>query len=248
MNVYILEDEIVQQFRLEQMIQTYLKQKKRCSIEEVVVCSKEPELLAALKDMPQNNLYFVDIAIQGNQRAGLEVAEKVRQKDPIGQITFVTAYGKFAPITYTYKVNAHDFIDKLLPQDRFDQKIKENIDYFLETNRVQSSDEVFLYQTRTGKEIKAFYADIYYFETTSKSHQLLLQMDGETVSMYGNMDEIANISDRLVRVHRSYLVNRDWIKSVNKKEKCIILGDNTVIPVSRAGFKRLINDPRIINV
>lgn len=67
-------------------------------------------------------------------------------------------------------------------------------------------------------------------------------MDGETPTMYGNMNDIENMSDHLVRVHRSFLVNRFFIKKVYKKEKIIVLDDDTEIPVSRAGFKRLEQD------
>ena len=62
-------------------------------------------------------------------------------------------------------------------------------------------------------------------------------MDGETLTMYGNMNDISEMSERLVRVHRSYLVNRDCIKRIYKKEKVILLDDDTKIPVSRSGFK-----------
>lgn len=58
------------------------------------------------------------------QNAGLIIAEKIRQKDAIGQISFVTTHLEFAPITYEYKVNAHDFIDKMMPQVNLIQKCK----------------------------------------------------------------------------------------------------------------------------
>lgn len=51
--------------------------------------------------------------------------------------------------------------------------------------------------------IEAVYSDIFYFETTGIPHKLLLQMDGETLTMYGNMNDISEMSERLVRVHRS---------------------------------------------
>jgi two-component system response regulator AgrA len=64
-------------------------------------------------------------------------------------------------------------------------------------------------------------------------------MDGETLTMYGNMNEIEKMSNHLVRVHRSFLVNQSFIKKIYKREKIIVLEDDTEIPVSRAGFKRL---------
>lgn len=239
MKIYILEDDIVQQFRLENLIKEYLKVKKY-PITEVVTYDKTRDFLAALAHLSQNNIYFLDIAIKGDQNAGLVIAEKIRQKDAIGQISFVTTHLEFAPITYEYKVNAHDFIDKMMPQETFDRKILDNIDYFIEINKLKPLDAVFSYSSRTGKVIEAVYSDIFYFETTGIPHKLLLQMDGETLTMYGNMNEISEMSDRLIRVHRSYLVNRDYIKRIYRKEKFILLDDETKIPVSRSGFKLLV--------
>ena len=238
MKVYILEDEIVQQFRLESLIKQYLQQKKY-PVDEIVTCDRSGDLLASLEESSRNNIYFLDIAIKGSQSAGLEVAEKIRQMDPIGQISFVTTHHEFVSITYEYKVNAHDFIDKILPQQAFDQRIIANINHYIEINRLKPLNEVFSYKTRTGKLVEALYADIRYFETTGIAHKILLQMDGETLTMYGNLNEIESMSNQLVRVHRSFLVNQTFIKRVYKREKIIVLDDDTEIPVSRAGFKRL---------
>ena len=95
----------------------------------------------------------MDIAIKGNQNAGLEIAEKIRKLDAIGQISFVTTHNEFASITYEYKVNAHDFIDKILPQKVFDERIIANIDHYITINRLKPLNEVFSYKTRTGKII-----------------------------------------------------------------------------------------------
>lgn len=220
MKVYILEDEIVQQFRLESLVKNYLQQKKY-PVEEIVTCDRSRDLLASLEESSRNNIYFLDIAIKGNQNAGLEIAEKIRKLDSIGQISFVTTHNEFASITYEYRVNAHDFIDKILPQKVFDERIIANIDHYITINRLKPLNEVFSYKTRTGKVIEALYADIRYFETTGIAHKLLLQMNGETLTMYGNMNDIENMSNHLVRVHRSFLVNQSFIKKMYKKKKSL---------------------------
>ena len=126
MKIYILEDDIVQQFRLENLIKQYLKTKKY-PITEVITYDKTRDFLESITHLTQNNIYFLDIAIKGIQNAGLIIAEKIRQKDAIGQISFVTTHLEFAPITYEYKVNAHDFINKMMPQAQFDQKYKKTL-------------------------------------------------------------------------------------------------------------------------
>ena len=140
MKVYILEDEIVQQFRLESLVKNYMQQKKY-PVEEIVTCDRSWDLLASLEESSRNNIYFLDIAIKGNQNAGLEIAEKIRKLDAIGQISFVTTHNEFASITYEYKVNAHDFIDKILPQKVFDERIIANIDHYITINRLKGTSK-----------------------------------------------------------------------------------------------------------
>lgn len=238
MKVFILEDEPVQQFRMESMIEGYVKEKKYHT-EGVASYGKIRDLLEALEDYPQNNLYFLDIGIKNKHHAGLEVAEKIRQLDPIGQITFVTTHHEFAAITYEYKVNAHDFVDKMLPKNSFEQRILDNVDYFFDVNRMKPLNQIFSYHSKTGKYIEALYADIYYIETTGKPHKLILQMACKVISFYGSMDDIQKMTDKLVRIHRSYLINIDRMKCYLKKEKLIILDDETELPVSRSGARML---------
>lgn len=64
MKVYILEDEIVQQFRLESLIKHYL-QRKKYPVEEVAVYGRSQDLLSSLEESSRNNIYFLDIAIKG---------------------------------------------------------------------------------------------------------------------------------------------------------------------------------------
>ncbi|GAB2022370.1 LytTR family DNA-binding domain-containing protein [Pseudolactococcus yaeyamensis] len=238
MNIFILEDEIVQQFRLETFINEYIK-KASYSVDEIIACSKPTELFSALEGKTRNNIYFLDIKIKNKATAGLEAAEKIRKLDPLGQITFITTHTEYASLTYEYKVDAHDFISKLLPQEAFDQKIIENIVDFFDGPKVQTSSDIFTYQTRTGKLIEARYQDIYFFEIAASSHQILLQMRGEAISFYGSLNDIVKKSKHLVRVHRGAIVNVDKIYIYLRNNKKIKLENDMELEVSRSGAKLL---------
>lgn len=233
MKVFILEDEPVQQFRIEGLVIDYLKKKNYLN-DGVFAFGRTRDLLEELEVSSQNNIYFLDIMIGNNEKAGLEIAEEIRKIDPIGQINFVTTHSEFAPITYEYFVNAHDFIDKLLPQMAFDKKIFRNIDQYVETNRIKTFQQVFYYTSKTGKRIDVLYSNICYIETSGSPHKLILQMDSESLSFYGNMNDIEEVSDKLVRIHRSFLVNKDRLKELCLKERIAVLDDGTKLPISRA--------------
>lgn len=238
MKIFVLEDDLIQQMRLEDLIKKIII-KNGFAVAGVASFGKPELLMVALDGIGQNNIYFLDINIKGESKKGLEIAEEIRRLDPIGQISFVTTHTEFAAITYSYKVSAYDFIDKILPPAEFEQKIEDNIAYYFERFKLKKNDEIFSYQSTTGKLIEGIYADILYFETTGFSHKILLQMDHETINFYGNMSDIETMSDKFVRVHKSFIVNRNRIKEIIKKDNKVILDNGEEIPMSRTGLKLL---------
>ena len=238
MNLIILEDDLLQQERLKKFILAYLSQKKH-SIGRMIVCGKTRQHLEELENISQNNIYFLETAIKGDLDAGLKVAQKIRKFDPLGQITFVTRHSEFATLTYEYRVNAHDVIDKKLSEIAFYDRIIANIEDFLTFNEQLPLSEVFTYLTRTGKVITALYSDIYFFETGNLSHQILLSMKSEVIPFYGSLTDIEKTSECLIRIHRNTVVNKNKIKRCLKKDKKIVLEDETTFYVSRSGRKNL---------
>lgn len=238
MKLFILEDEFIQREHLEKFVSDYLRE-KAYPIEQVLAYDKTQNLIEALENMPQNNLYFLDISIKGNHNAGLETAQLIRKLDPVGQISFITTHSEFAPITYEYKVNAHDFIDKRLSEEEFYNRIIANIDDFFEVNQLRPQNKIFTYRTRTNKIINVLYSDIYYFEPGVVSHQIILNTKNETISFYGSLTDIEKMSSCLIRVQRDMLVNQDRIKMYFRKDMTIVLDDDTEISVSRNGAKLL---------
>lgn len=235
MKLFILEDELLQQERLEKIIVDYLMEKDY-PVERVIACNKMQHFLESIENISQNNIYFLDINIKGDYDAGLKVAQDIRKVDPIGQINFVTIHSEFAPLTYDYKVQAYDFIDKNLPTKAFEARVIDNIDSFFKSQYDNiSKNDVFVYECRSGYLVSALYVDIYFFESGSSSHQILLNMKNEVISFYGSLADIEAQSDCLIRIHRNTVVNQNKIKLYLKKSKQIVLEDNTVFSVSRKG-------------
>ncbi|MCF2717523.1 response regulator [Paenibacillus sp. UKAQ_18] len=120
MNIFILEDQFIQQRIMEKMV--------RKSCEELGICcsnlivTSKPDLLLFESKACANNLYFLDIEISGCQMKGLEVAQEIRKYDMYGHIVFVTTHGHLSPLTFQYKVAALDFIIKDATQDEMEKK------------------------------------------------------------------------------------------------------------------------------
>ncbi|HEN2231461.1 TPA: response regulator, partial [Streptococcus agalactiae] len=123
MNIFILEDNFIQQARLERIIEE-VKIRRSIHSKMVNTFEKPVQLLESICEKGMHNLYFLDIEIKNDEQRGLEVAKQIRQIDPYAQIVFVTTHSELMPLTFRYQVSALDYIDKGLSQEAFSRRIE----------------------------------------------------------------------------------------------------------------------------
>ena len=92
-----------------------------------------------------NAIYFLDIELSQNSEAknGVDLAEFIKKQDPNAQIIFVTAYDKYAPLTYRRRIGAIDYINKALDQNDMMKRLEETI-----TGAIQSINNL----TKSGRK------------------------------------------------------------------------------------------------
>lgn len=132
MNIFLLEDDIIHQQRLELIIREILVE-NRWSANSIVTTARPDHLLEKVQETVDQNIYFLDIELNGEKKKGLEVAHQIRQLDQRGVIAFITTHSEFAPITYAYKVSAFDFIAKDSPVDEIKQHVVDCFENLLST-------------------------------------------------------------------------------------------------------------------
>lgn len=77
----------------------------------------------------KNGIYFLDIELSRESKAknGVDLAEFIKKNDENAQIIFVTAYDKYAPLTYRRRIGAIDYISKSMSSDKIIQRIEETL-------------------------------------------------------------------------------------------------------------------------
>lgn len=127
MKVLILEDIIEHQVRLET---TLNKISKETNIPiSYKTTGKVREFMEYVEHDEVNQLYFLDIDINGIERKGFEVAQFIRHRNPYAIIVFITSRSEFATLTYKYKVSALDFIDKETSDQVFKNRVADCVLY-----------------------------------------------------------------------------------------------------------------------
>ena len=146
LNIFVLEDELLQQSRIETIIYKIIKN-ENLKINKFEIFGRSSQLLSEITERGSHQLFFLDIEIKDEEKKGLEVAHQIRKLDPNATIVFVTTHSEFMPLTFRYKVSALDFIDKALGDVYFYERVKSAIEYTLEKNGSAISRDSFKFES-----------------------------------------------------------------------------------------------------
>lgn len=71
--------------------------------------------------------------------------------------------------------------------------------------------------------------EIYFFETSSKPHHIILHGKNQQIEFLGSLNDIAQrLDDRFLKIHRSYVVALNQIEEINLKKNTVRAGGETL--------------------
>ena len=202
----------------------------------------------------QNAIYFLDIELSQNSEAknGVDLAEFIKKQDPNAQIIFVTAYDKYAPLTYRRRIGAIDYINKALDQNDMMKRLEETITGAIQSiNNLTKSGRKELV-SKVGRRInKVEDTNIYYLENSPTQHKVTLITETGSAEFRSNISKISDENDFLVKISQSCVVNPNNIDSIDFSKKTITFpnGDEVIFARScRKNVKDLLSKYPEINV
>lgn len=173
-----------------------------------------------LSDCRQNcfDALFLDISMPGLN--GMEIAEIIRENDRRVKIIFVSNQNELAYKGYLY--DAFRFVRKC----NLEQELCEAAKSLNETFSMQSDYLVF--KTSGGKAVRAA-KDIQYFQ--ANDHSIDVVCNDRTIRIYGMLREYEERlkNNGFIRIHKSYLVNFRYIRSVEKKSCAFVMRQGITI-------------------
>jgi two-component system response regulator LytT len=197
------------------------------------------EALRAIHDQPEIQLILLDIRMA--DLSGVELARIIEQtgKKKSLRIVFTTAYDQYA--LEGFKVDALDYLLKPFSFVDFSKAATKAYDYFImlenSTNNINSASlnkEVkkdYIYLKVDYQLVKVNIADILYIEGL-KDYVKLYLVNAEkpllTLTSLKNLEEKLPAVD-FIRIHRSFIIAKEAVKSVTKNSVQI---DNTIIHVT----------------
>lgn len=210
---------------------------KTDSIELIKSFEKPENAISYLADNPVD-LLLLDIEMP--EISGIELLDQLAV---MPQVIFTTSNKEYAYEAFEYDVT--DFLKKPVTQERFFKSIEkaiaraENLEDVAKNSNLKE-----IYIRSDGKLIRIGVDDILYFENVGDYVKIITDSKVYVINIaLKHLNERLN-HPRLLKVHRSFIVNMDKIKDI--EENTLVI-NKKVIPISRAHKSIVINSINIIN-
>lgn len=240
LNIYLCEDDSKQRAYLTKLIKNIILIEDY-DLNFCLATGNPHELLSQLRTNPGTSLYFLDIDLKTDMN-GLVLAKAIREIDPRGFIVFVTTHSEMSFMTFSYKVEAMDFIIKDDPTTIDDRIHKCIIDAYEKYSSPNNKKQKVFKASSNAKDFCIPLDEIYYFETSENIHKVILHAHNRIVEFQAKLKDIEPLLDeRFCRCHRSFIVNKEKISDIDIKERLLTLTNDETIFASRQGIKKCYN-------
>ena len=199
MNCYIIEDDQIQQQMLLSYITRYDGVKSIGVFDDAIGLKEKVE-----KDKPE--IIFLDVELPG--KSGFEFLDEVSL--PLNtKIIMVTSSKGYA--LDAFENNVVDYLLKPVAYERF----KKAVDKIRKMQVITAGNHGYMFVRSNGADVKLFYNDIQWIESASE-YVMIHTLNGKHM-VYSNMNSILEkLTDKFIRVHRSYIINTDKIDKIHK--------------------------------
>lgn len=181
-----------------------------------------------------NNVYILDIEL-GQCEFGLDLACKIREFDGLGHIIFLTNYPDYLQQTFDYFCAPIAYLIKS-SQEKMQVELAnvlEEIYQRVTVSHLQNNKKAFI-ECRSGSRWHRIPLEEVLTIEYLGNHLICINSLNQVVSFYGNMKEIIKTFPSLLRIHQSFIVNPDFIQSIDLQARNIRMTNGQTCPIGRS--------------
>ena len=185
---------------------------------------KYSSAMQAMKELPDMKVNLLFLDIQMPELNGLEFSSMV---DPQTRIVFTTAFGQYA--IDGYRVNALDYLLKPISYPDFLQAANKALQWFDLVQKPEEKESI--YVKSDYKLVQIELKKILYIEGLKDYIKIYLEDSPKPILSLMSMKSMEELlpANRFMRVHRSYIVQKEKIRIIDRGR---IVFDKTYIPIS----------------
>jgi two-component system LytT family response regulator len=181
----------------------------------------------AMEILTNNKIDLMFVDIQMPDLSGLDFVKSWGENQ---KIIFTTAFEEYA--LDGFKVDAIDYLLKPFGYEEFLKAAKKAASYFELLERAGKKNqkvEEYIFVKSEYKLVKISFKDIVYIEALREYIKIVLHNDKPVHTLQSIKSIEEKLPGNFMRVHRSFIVNLDYVKLI---EKGRIIFDKVYIPVS----------------
>jgi len=200
---------------------------------ELLGSSTNPlEALELINNSVHPDITFLDVDMP--QLSGLDLAGLINDRTAV---IFTTAFPNYA--LGAFEKNAVDYLLKPISLERFLSSVKKVSGQLRAHIQDPANDHIFIKANIKGKVTRLNFTDIVYVE--SIKNYVIIYTEKEKMITYLTMKELeaALPPEKFFRVHKSFMVNSERIKTVNGVN--ILLQNDMIIPLGQM-YKTALQD------
>lgn len=238
LKIIIVEDNEKQRKTITEIVETMILRDK-IDTKILVSTGKVNEVIPCLNGIDDQFIAFLDIDLKQSMN-GLKLGEYMRDKWPQCFLVFITSHSEMSYLTFEYKLEALDFIVKNnINQMKY--RIEEVLKKALE--RIAENDQSKNISIETeGAIINIPLEEILFFETTKASHKIRMHSKDREIEFYGTLSAVVEkLDESFFRCHKSIIVNKKYIKAIDKLSRTILLYNGEKIIISFRYLREAVN-------
>lgn len=187
----------------------------------------------AMKEIPEQKVELLFLDIQMPELNGLEYSKTV---DSRTRIIFTTAFDQYA--IDGYRVNALDYLLKPISYTDFLQAVDKALKWFELSQKTEEKTSIFV--KSDYKLVQIELKNILYIEGLKDYIKIYVEGTPKPILSLMSMKAMEELlpSSKFMRVHRSFIVQKDKIRVIDRGR---IVFDKTYIPISDS-YKQTFQD------
>lgn len=199
--------------------------------EVALVTTDKTEVLDYAKKAEGQTIYLLDI-VMDSETAGIDVCREIHQYDQKGYIIYVSAYAEYA--LECCQSHSFDFVLKPYTEQRLENALRDVIQEIMKHKPVAplSITAGSITQVLDQREIIYFKSQREYVTAFSTNGQVTWR-ESMTRLMTRVDDEC------FLRIHKSYMINKLYLRMVDTRTCEATLRDDIILPVSRRRIRKL---------
>ncbi len=225
MRIAICDDDNKDLLQIASLLESYRNSRK---VQLSYVSFQNAMDLLASMDIRDYDLILLDMLMPGIN--GMEAAREIRERNSRVQIVFLTSSPEYA--VESYSVRAYYYILKPASEEKLFLILDKLMDDF------RKPEDALLLKTQSSV-FSLPYGKMEYIEVSAKKLYFILT-DGSMREVTGKLADYEQALLKrpgFMKVHRSYLVNLQWVKELRQGELITVSGRH--VPVSRAAYPQV---------